>query len=72
MCGGCVRALARIYSRHGTKVLGYVTAAIPALLTIEGLIPQSRQKYWLAASVLLGLLVVGRGHQNTAAAKRQE
>ncbi len=57
-----------LYRKHGTKVLGYVTSAIPALLAIEGLIPPTQQKYWLAASVLLGLLVVARGHQNSRAA----
>jgi len=53
------------YRRHGTKVIGYVSAAIPALLSIEGLIPKESVKWWLAAGVLVGLLTVGRGHQNS-------
>jgi hypothetical protein len=60
-----MKFIARFYKNHGTKVLGYVTSAIPALLAIEGLIPKEREKYWLAAGVLLGLLVVARGHSNS-------
>jgi hypothetical protein len=62
-----MRYIARLWRNHGTKILGYVTSAIPALLAIEGLIPKTSEKYWLAASVLLGLLVVQRGHQNSKA-----
>jgi hypothetical protein len=64
-----MKFFARLWRNHGTKVLGYVTSAIPALLAIEDLIPPERHKYWLAASVLLGLLVVQRGHQNSAVEK---
>lgn len=59
-----MKAIARFWRRHGTKIIGYSASAIPALLAIDGLIPQERQKYWLAASVLLGLLTVARGHEN--------
>lgn len=60
-----MKSLLKLWRNHGTKLLGYVTSAIPALLAIEGLIPPERQKWWLAASVLLGLLVVARGHTNS-------
>lgn len=61
-----MKFISRIWRNHGTKVLGYVAAAIPALLTVEGLIPDGQRKYWTAAGVLLGLLIVQRGHSNTA------
>jgi hypothetical protein len=60
-----MKLITRMWKNHGTKILGYVTSAIPALIAIDGLIPPASHKYWLAASVLLGLLVVQRGHQNS-------
>lgn len=59
-----MKFLASIWKDHGTKVLGYLAAAIPALLTVEGLIPDPQRKYWTALGVLLGLLIVQRGHSN--------
>ncbi len=59
-----MKSLRYFYREHFTKFLGYWAAAIPALLAIEDLIPKEKQKYWLAAAVLIGLLVVRRGHEN--------
>jgi hypothetical protein len=56
---------ARIWKRHGTKVLGYVTSTIPAVLLIDGLVPKDQVKYYLLALVLLGGTVVKRGHTNS-------
>jgi hypothetical protein len=66
-----VKALARFWRAHGTKVLGYVAAAIPSLMTIQGLIPALQRKWWEAAGILVGLMVVHRGHQNSVAAKQR-
>lgn len=57
--------LARIWKRHGTKVLGYITGTIPAVLLIDGLIPPEHVKFYLLALVLLGGSVVKRGHTNS-------
>jgi hypothetical protein len=57
--------LARLWKRHGTKVLGYITSTIPAVLLIDGLIPPAHQKFYLLALVLLGGGVVKRGHTNS-------
>lgn len=67
-----MKFIARFWKGHGTKILGYFAAAIPALLTIQGLIHADRRKYWEAAGILIGLLIVHRGHQNTATAKREQ
>lgn len=50
------------WRRRGVMVLGYLAAAIPSLLTIEGLIPDPQRKYWTAAGVLLGLAIAQLGH----------
>lgn len=55
----------RIWKRHGTKVLGYITGTIPAVLLIDGLIPKEHVKFYLLALVLLGGSVVKRGHTNS-------
>jgi hypothetical protein len=55
----------KLWKRHGTKVLGYITSTIPAVLLIEGLIPPTQVKYYLLALVLLGGATVKRGHTNT-------
>ena len=65
-----MKSIARLWKSHGTKILGYLAAAIPALLTIQGLIPSHRRMYWEAAGILIGLLIVHRGHQNTANARK--
>jgi hypothetical protein len=66
-----MRAIRKFWRGHGTKVLGYVAAAIPSLLTIQGLIPMERRKWWEAAGILIGLLIVHRGHQNSANTKAE-
>jgi hypothetical protein len=57
--------LVRIWQAHGTKVLGYITGTIPAVLLIEDLIPPAHVKFYLLALVLLGGSVVKRGHTNS-------
>lgn len=56
--------LASWWRGHGTKILGSAGTAIPALLAIDGLIPKDREKYWLAAAVLIGMFTIGRGFTN--------
>lgn len=61
-------ALGTVFSwwiNHGTKILGTVTAIIPGLLGIDGLIPATQTKYWLAAGVVIGALTVQRGFNNS-------
>lgn len=53
------------WADHGTKILGTVTAIIPGLLGIDGLIPAPQTKYWLAAGVVIGALTVQRGFNNS-------
>lgn len=67
-----MRVILRFWKNHGTKILGYFAAAIPAMLTIQGLIPAERRMYWEAAGILIGLLIVHRGHINTANAKKDQ
>ncbi len=62
-----MKAIARWYRNHGTKILGTLGAIIPALLGIDGLIPMSHQKYWLAAGVVIGAFTIGRGFTNSKA-----
>lgn len=54
-----------IWKSHGTKVLGYITSTIPAVLLIDGLVPETHEKYYLLALVLLGGATVKRGHTNS-------
>jgi len=53
------------WTSHGTKILGTVGAIIPGLLGIDGLVPSTQTKYWLAAGVVIGALTVGRGFSNS-------
>ena len=65
-----MNAIIKLWTNHGTKVLGAVQAVqaiIVGLLGIQGLIPQADVKYWSAAGVVLGILTVRRGYQNSAA-----
>lgn len=55
-----------LWKRHGTKVLGYITSTIPAVLLIDKLIPPEHVKFYLLALVLLGGATVKRGHTNSA------
>lgn len=55
----------RTWRRHGTKVIGYLVATIPAVMLIDGLIPPQHQKWGLLALVLLGGGAVKRGHTNS-------
>jgi hypothetical protein len=61
-----VRLAISQWKKDGTKMLGTVGTIIPALLTIEGLIPKDHMKYWLAAGVVIGALTVRRGYTNTS------
>ncbi len=55
----------KLWRNHGTKVLGYLAGAIPAVLLIDGLVPASHHKYWNLALVLISGGIVRRGHTNT-------
>lgn len=51
-----VRVLAfigKLWTRHGTKILGGVQGTIAAVAGISGIIPDKSLKYWLAASAVL-------------------
>lgn len=45
------------WRRHRNGFLGFIGGAIPGLLGINGLIAPEHQKWWLAAGVLIGLLI---------------
>jgi hypothetical protein len=49
------------WTNHGTKILGAFGTAIPGLIAIDGLIPKTDVKYWLAADLLIGVFTFGRG-----------
>lgn len=55
----------KIWKSHGTKILGYLSTVVPAIIIIDGLIPPDKVKYALAVNVLLAAAVVKRGHTNT-------
>ncbi len=57
----------RIWRRHGTKILGAVSAIWSGWLAIEGLFPPTWVKYALALNVVLGVLTFQRGYQNKVA-----
>lgn len=58
-------SLTDVWKKHGTKVLGYITSTIPAVLLIDDLVPKTQIKYYLLALVLLGGATVKRGHTNS-------
>ena len=51
---------------HATKVLGSAQAIISGFIVIPDLIPHGSLKYWAAGNVVLGVLTIGRGFQNSA------
>ncbi len=55
------------WKNHGTKILGSIGTAIPALIAIQDLIPPQSVKYWLAADVLIGIFTFHRGFVNDKA-----
>jgi len=57
--------LGRVWRRHGTKILGAVSAIWSGWIAIDGLFPADKVKYALALNVVLGVLTIQRGYQNT-------
>lgn len=60
-----IQSALALWKSSGTKVLGYISGAIPGMLLIPDLVPPSQQKWFLLASLLLGGLTVKRGYTNT-------
>jgi hypothetical protein len=52
------------WRRHGIAIFGYIAAAIPGLLGIEGLVPKAQTKYWLATGLLVGLAIARFNYTN--------
>lgn len=50
------------WDNHGTKLLGFAQGTIAAIAAVDGLIPASQLKYWMAA---LGVMTFWRGYTNT-------
>lgn len=51
--------------KHGTKILGGLTAVVSALATTPGIIPDKLSSYVTALLTLLGAITVKRGFTNT-------
>lgn len=67
-----------LWRDHGTKIIGYVTAGIGVLATLDattiGLVSKFLGPYWggkfaLGCLILAGLVTARRGHTNTATAQ---
>jgi hypothetical protein len=50
------------YNSHGTKLLGLAQGTIAAVAAVDGIIPATQLKYWMAA---LGVMTFWRGYTNT-------
>lgn len=61
-----MKAFLALYELHGTKILGYLQAILAGWLLIPDLFPAEGVKYAQAAAVVLGVLTVRRGYQNSA------
>lgn len=59
-------AFLALYDLHGTKILGYLQAILAGWLLIPDLFPPDGIKYAQAVAVVLGVLTVRRGYQNSA------
>lgn len=62
-----MKAIAKYWRYHGTKMLGTLTIIIPGLMAIDKLIPPDHTRYWLAANVIVGALTFKRGFTNSKA-----
>lgn len=47
---------------HGTKMLGLAQGTIAAIAAVDGIIPATQLKYWMAT---LGILTFWRGYTNS-------
>lgn len=56
-----LKALWALVSDHFTKGLGLAQGTIAALAAVDGIIPATHLKYWMAA---LGVLTFWRGYMN--------
>ena len=63
--------LVSLFRQHGTKIIGYVTAAIAVLSVADPVLVTSllgeRGRSWIL--LIAGILTALRGHTNTAAIK---
>ena len=50
---------------HGTKILGTLASILSGLILIPDLIAPTHLKWWQAANVVLGVLVLRRGFENS-------
>ena len=55
----------KLWTNHGTKVLGSLTSIIAGFIAIPDFIPQNHVKYWAAANVVLSVMTVKRGYTNS-------
>jgi hypothetical protein len=55
-----------LYDLHGTKILGYAQAILAGWLLIPGLFHPDNLKWAQAIGVVLGVLTVRRGYENSA------
>jgi hypothetical protein len=61
-----VKYISSFFRNHSTKVLGSLQAIISGFIVIPDLISSGHLKYWAATNVVLGVVTIGRGFQNSA------
>lgn len=60
-----MRTILKLYTSHGTKILGFLTMVVAGLPEVEGLVEPGHRKYWTAANIIIGAITVQRGVTNT-------
>lgn len=58
-----LKAAWALISRHLTKLLGFAQGTIAAIAAVDGIIPATHLKYWMAS---LGVLTFWRGMVNSS------
>lgn len=53
------------WAGHGTKLLGTASAIVAGLILVPDLIATAHMRWWQAANVILGVLTVRRGFDNS-------
>lgn len=52
------------WRRHGIAILGYIAAAIPITLGVDGIVFEPHRKWWLLAGGLTGLAISRLSYTN--------
>jgi hypothetical protein len=55
----------KLWTEHGTKILGTAQTIVAGFITIPGLITPEMLPYWGAANVVLAAVTINRGFTNS-------